>query len=714
MRRPWYSYILVTIGILAVLWAFFRPPSSVGGSGPGAVVRGPRKRVTRVWAGSALAAAGLRPGDLFLSADTIRRSDFGGELIWKGDPLAGKVQIQRLGYQLEIYVYPVRPALGVRLVWIVLKLLNLALVALALALFWQRPRDGRAVLLGLTLLAAPVFAAAPGARLWALALSAHFFAVFPTGTDATRRRRVLGIYGGCFLAVLVGGILSEHLAGLLVYHAAALALAGYSMVRVQSRWQELGPEGAPVVRTLTWAAGAILGAVLLGLLQLPWETTSASPLATLIPAAVFSAAVGHLVFRVRALEVEVMAHRTIQYLLARWTLGALFLIPGFLLVYTIGVQNGAHQSGGSAAIPAYIVWMIVMGLLLASRTRVLRNLDRRFFRDIEEARQTLIRLAQELAGLPTWESVFQALERGVTVALHPRILAFGTTPNAPAGTVMSIPIQRGSAVYGFMHLGPKETGTEYSAEERSLLEAAGVQAAMALENVRLSAALLEQQRTELTARTAGVLAGAEEERRRLAGDLHDQVLPELRQIAGEFERLKSHANGMEPDLDRLEGEVRATMDSVREVMEALRPSALDMLGLGYALESYFRKGAERRRPPLTVSVRHIGPETELTPEQSLGLYRICQEAINNVLKHSGADRAGLEVAHSRDELRLSVWDNGRGLDPRQAESQGYGLSNIRYRADLIGAKVEWSTLDEGGTRFDVRLSPGVAAGALQE
>ena len=77
-----------------------------------------------------------------------------------------------------------------------------------------------------------------------------------------------------------------------------------------------------------------------------------------------------------------------------------------------------------------------------------------------------------------------------------------------------------------MHLGPKKAGSEYTSEERSLLEAAGVQAAMALENVRLNAALLEKQRAELTVRTAGVLAGAEEERRRLAA-VSGQILNKL-------------------------------------------------------------------------------------------------------------------------------------------------------------------------------------------
>jgi signal transduction histidine kinase len=254
-----------------------------------------------------------------------------------------------------------------------------------------------------------------------------------------------------------------------------------------------------------------------------------------------------------------------------------------------------------------------------------------------------------------------------------------------------------------LHLGPKESNQPYSSEERALLEAAAGQAAMEMENLRLSAALLSRQREELTARTAGVLSGAEEERRRLAADLHDQVLPELRQIAGEAARLREGADGLAPDLKRLEGEVRGAMDSVREVMEALRPSALDMLGLGDALEGYLRKAAARRVPPLAVSVRRSGPEPTLTPEQSLALYRIVQEGINNVVKHSGAARAGLEIACQDGTLSLVLWDDGCGLPVEADAGCGHGLGNIRYRADLIGAQVAWTCPPEGGTRLEVTL-----------
>src|SRR5206468_2464675 len=101
------------------------------------------------------------------------------------------------------------------------------------------------------------------------------------------------------------------------------------------------------------------------------------------------------------------------------------------------------------------------------------------------------------------------------------------------------------------------------------------------------------------------------------------------------------------------------------------PSALDMLGLPAALESYIRKGAGRCTPPIAVTVRHAGEEPSLSPDQSLALYRICQEAINNVLKHSGASHAGLEIANGANGLTLVIWDDGRGLDPESSTGAGH-------------------------------------------
>lgn len=716
MRRPWYNYLLLLAGGIGLLVVLFSPTVAATSTDPGGLLLGHGDGLF-VRPGSPLSRAGVTYRDLFVDSDVVERprSDADGELWlrWKqGIPRRGSVSVLRDGRVLTVAIHPVAPAWPVRLAWSLIGLLNLGLVILALALFWQRPRDSAAVLLGLVLLFAPVFWFPREPRVLALALAAHFFTIFPPLEQSQygcrpRLTRFAALYGPLLFCFMIAGGMLKRGGGIpaaILFNGLSVVYAGYNLQRVLRRARTLPPESRPLSRTLTVVAGAILAAVLMGISQRWWAVSGQVLPVNLVPAVLFSAAVGHLVFRLRALEVQVVARRTLQYLLTRWTLGTLFLIPGFLLVWRMGQATGAHERTEGGVVLFYLVWMLLTAILLNKRQEVLRNLDRRFFRDVEATRQALIQLAQDLGGRTDAAAVLSTLEDGVRGALHPKRLRFAL-PDVREGTpaALTVPLRRGAEVQGYLLLGEKESGEPYSSEERQLLEAAAVQAAVALENARLNGVLLARQREELAARTAGILAGAEEERRRLAADLHDQVLPELRQIATEVERLKNRSNGLAPDLDRLEQEIRGTMDGVREVMEALRPSALDMLGLTDALESYFRKGAARSDPPITVSVRRPPEEPELSAEESLGLYRICQEAINNVLKHSGAGRGGLEVQSREGQLVLSIWDDGRGLDIDRTTGLGHGLGNMRHRAELIGAEVRWERPEGGGTRVVVAL-----------
>ncbi len=715
-RRPWYSYLLLFIGILALLAAVFRPMLGVTSVAPGAKL-GPVNGLV-VQPGGPLDQAGARTGDRWIKGESVEPSGAGNAIAalgWKrGIPRSGGVELERAGQRLTVDVRPSPPTWPVQLAWTVSGILNTGLILLALALFWQRPRDGMAVLLGITLLAAPVFAFPREPRLLSLALATHFFAIFPPhpGAEPGRRsRRLRWLLGlGLYVPLLFLGLMGVSIweggnprVASALFDTMAVAYSGAGLVTVFFRGRRSAPAQKAIFRTLAVAAAAMLCAVLFTLPFGIWLVADQFVPANLLPAALFSVAIGRLVFRLRALPVRVLARRTVQYLLARWTLGTLFLIPGFLLVWRFGQMSVSRDSAPGDIFPL-IVWMFLTALLLGKRQEVLRNLDRRFFRDAAATRQKLLQLARDLGRCTDAEGVLTALEQGVNAALRPASFRYWPAEVLPLDTAegeLTVPIQRGDRLSGYIQLGPRQDGEEYTAEERQLLEAAGAQAAVALENARLSAALLARQREELTVRAAGVLAGAEDERRRLAADLHDQVLPELRQIAGEVGRLGTRANGLGPDLQRVEGEIRGAMDSVREVMEALRPSALDVLGLADALEGYLRNGAARREPPLGVTVRRLGPEPSLTPEQSLGLYRIGQEAINNLLKHADASRAGLEVGEVDGILNLVVWDNGHGIHGDRG--LGHGLGNMRHRAELVGASIEWRPQPEGGTRVEVGL-----------
>lgn len=712
VRRPLYSYFLVFCGVIMLLGALFRPVAGAASRAPGAVADA--SGVLTVDPYGPLARAGAATGDRWITGETVQQEPpSAGDpraLRWRGNiPRRGSFQVRRGGQILTLEVSPAPPRRLVRLAWGLLALANLFLVGLAIALFWQRPRDGRAVLLGLVLLLAPVFAFPGEPRLLTVVLCTHFLAVMTDGGELSRRARfyrairlylpfvLLGLFGS---AIWEGG--NPALGGA-VFDLTAGGYAAFGLALVLNAMRRTTDSNRPLLRTLAVAAGAVLAALLLGAFHRLWMISDQFVPANLAPGLIFAGATGHLVLRLRAFEVRVLALRTLQYLLTRWVLGGLFLVPASLLVFHLGQLSVLQRKPAPQTVLVYVAWMFLAALLLLKRADVLRGIERRFFRDERQGRETLAGLAADLAELSLDEQIFARIETGVAQALSPESIRLRRPEEPRTGFVeLSLPVRHGDRLLARIDLGPRMNGLGYDSEEVRLLRAVAAAAATALENARLSRELLSRQRADLELRSAGLLAGAEEERRRLAADLHDQVLPELRQILVEVERIEDGANGAGPQLRRVAGELRGAMDGVREVMEALRPSALDLLGLTNAIESYLRRTAARADPPITVVVRRSGPEPAPPPEAALVLYRICQEAINNLVRHSNARRAGFEVT-AQEEVELVVWDDGSGWD--LAPGGGRGLDNMRYRADLIGARVEWARGEKGGTRVTVRWRP---------
>jgi len=138
------------------------------------------------------------------------------------------------------------------------------------------------------------------------------------------------------------------------------------------------------------------------------------------------------------------------------------------------------------------------------------------------------------------------------------------------------------------------------------------------------------------------------------------------------------------------------------------------LGLADAVESHLRRTAAGADPPIAATLRRVGPEPALPPSESLALYRICQEAINNAVRHAGARKIAVELRATAEELTILVVDDGVGLDPDRPCGSGHGLSNIRYRADLVGAEVGWKAGETGGTAFRVRLPLARAAAVVSQ
>jgi len=209
--------------------------------------------------------------------------------------------------------------------------------------------------------------------------------------------------------------------------------------------------------------------------------------------------------------------------------------------------------------------------------------------------------------------------------------------------------------------------------------------------------------------TEKLLEGAEEERRRIAMDIHDQTLSDLGSVLRGLQGLERDAPEGNQIRD-LEDELQKSIGNLREIMDNLHPQSLEILGLGAALQSHLERHLDRGDLPEYHFYSSADVETiSLSSPQKLALYRIALEAIHNVIKHSEASRYEINLSRRGPEILLSVEDNGRGFEFSGAGRMGgRGLNNIRQRAATIGAEVIWRpSRFSSGTRFELTLPLGL-------
>jgi two-component system sensor histidine kinase UhpB len=204
---------------------------------------------------------------------------------------------------------------------------------------------------------------------------------------------------------------------------------------------------------------------------------------------------------------------------------------------------------------------------------------------------------------------------------------------------------------------------------------------------------------------------AESERKLLAADLHDQTLSDLRDLVRLARRLFDKPEGamtqeVRNGLAKIVFGLETAMDEVRRAMENLSPSALDTLGLVPAIESCLTNAAASAERPFTTRFAClIKPDAiGLSETEQLLVYRIVQEALNNILKHSWARSVELVIMTHGGELLIRVTDDGRGMIESNNLRRARGLDNMRYRARLIGARLTWlRATGERGTVVELRV-----------
>ena len=200
---------------------------------------------------------------------------------------------------------------------------------------------------------------------------------------------------------------------------------------------------------------------------------------------------------------------------------------------------------------------------------------------------------------------------------------------------------------------------------------------------------LQAERREATGR---VLAAQESERLRIAQELHDQVGQELTAALLLLSRLQTRApDELEPAVLEVQNSIRASLEDVRRIAIELRPEALEDLGLESALAVLCDRFAQQSG--LDVSYRIDDPLPKLSPQTELVIYRVAQEALTNVARHSGSNWAELSLEPGEREIVLTVRDRGKGLN--NGHAPGSGMRGMRERAALVGAGLEIDNASPG-------------------
>ena len=225
-------------------------------------------------------------------------------------------------------------------------------------------------------------------------------------------------------------------------------------------------------------------------------------------------------------------------------------------------------------------------------------------------------------------------------------------------------------------------------------------------NVRVFAELatLSDARRELAQK---LIATREATLREISRELHDefgQLLTAMGSMLGRLGKRMPEDSPLRGDLREVNEIAQTALDNVRGLSQTLHPSILEELGLESTIEWYLT--TVERQYAIQVTYERRGSAVSVDELTGIHVYRVLQEAVGNVARHSGADRAWVRLQSDGRTLELEVEDHGRGLSPDPSR-RGLGLIAMRERAELLGGTLEFLTPEKGGTLVRLRVPAAV-------
>lgn len=276
---------------------------------------------------------------------------------------------------------------------------------------------------------------------------------------------------------------------------------------------------------------------------------------------------------------------------------------------------------------------------------------------------------------------------------------------------VSIPLKAKESIVGVMNLASHVAG-RFGADDVSLLSSIGDYLGTAIEQAKLQEGL-RTGRERYQRLLQHSLTAQEEERKRIARELHDETSQTITSLTLSLQAIigMAEAAGISDEefINRLKaahsGSIRAGNEIVK-LMKELRPTLLDELGLPAAIHRYAKDTLQSQG--IAVSAEFKGREKRLSPEVELTLFRIAQGAIGNILEHSGATNASINLECTDAECLLQVTDDGTGFEVSRLtrvspSGRGAGLFTMKERAKLIGGRCRVNSQPGHGTDIKVRI-----------
>jgi signal transduction histidine kinase len=542
-----------------------------------------------------------------------------------------------------------------------------------------------------------------------------FFYLFPTGRFVPRWTRWLSIGAILFwglkyflpsfpfnpynniLFVIIGFLAT--VGAIIIAQVYRYLLLSNSVQRQQTKWVVFG------------VSIAIGGDIVLGLIStifFPW--VSQSPLADILfnttiylLLLLIPISLAFAILRSRLWDIDIIINRTLVY-------GILTASVVAIYVLVVGSLGTLLQATGNLLISLVATGLVAV-LFSPLRQRLQHVVNRLMYGDRDDPYRVISRLGQRLeatlasdAVLPTIvETAAQALKlpyAAISLRWGEELLT-AASYGSPRGELVRLPLVSQNEAVGELVLAPRAPGESFTPADRALLSDLARQAGIAAHAVRLTADL-KRLTIDLQRSRERLVTAREEERRRLRRDLHDGLGPQLASLTLKLETARNrlaHDPLADTLLSDLAERTQATVADIRRLVYALRPPALDELGLSSALRELTLQSSDQ-------VVMHLdAPDClpELPAAVEVAVYRITQEALTNVVRHAAARRCDMRLAldEAAGLLTLTIRDDGCGLSP--ARPMGVGMTSMRERAEELGGTWTIEQVPTGGTRVLARL-----------